>query len=408
MRLIYDLFLALWVVFISLSAFRKKHRKIILYKLGLKSLEIPPKKRGAFRIWIHAVSLGETKASQTLIDEIKNDYKNAEIIISTTTQTGQTEAKKLSNLTFFLPIDFSSLMKRLVKKVDPDLFILVETDFWYNLLSELKKNQTKIILVNGKISSNSYNNFKKFKSFATALFDKIDLFCLQSDLDKSRFQDLGVPENKLSVTGNMKFDNKLDSKNIFQTTPGLKFPLEKKLVTIALTHENEEELILSEISHLDAFSFLLAPRHPERFLKIAKLLKKKNIPFRTITEEGRGEEKVILINKMGVMDECYTHSFAVIMGGSFISHVGGHNIYEAARHGIPVLYGPHMHKQESLVNSLKKHNIGTQISLSHLAQTLQNLLKASSSKHSMEILKTEVEGASKRSWNLINQILQKS
>ncbi len=401
MRIVYDLILALWVVLISPNAFRSKYRKIILYKLGLKKPEIVPKKKAKFRIWIHAVSLGETKATKTLIDEIKNDYKNAEIIISTTTQTGQNEAKKLSEHTFFLPIDFSWLMKGLVKRIDPDLFILVETDFWYNLLSELKKNQTKIILVNGKISSNSYNNFKKFKSFATPLFSKIDLFCLQSDVDKARFQELGVPERKLSVTGNMKFD----SKNMLQNTHSLRFPLQKKLVTIALTHESEEELILSEIAHLNSFSFLLAPRHPERFLKIAKLLKKKNIPFRTITEEGAGEEKVILINKMGVMDECYSHSFAVIMGGSFISHVGGHNIYEAARHGIPVLYGPYMHKQESIVNSLKKHNIGTQIPLSLLSNTLENLLKAPTRKLSTEILKTKVEGASKRSWNLIKQHL---
>ena len=121
--------------------------------------EILPKRKGEYRIWIHAVSLGETKAIGPLIDQIRSEYKEVQIVISTTTQTGQNEAKKLANLTFFLPIDFSWLMKKLVKKLDPDLFILVETDFWYNLLSELKRNQARIILINGKISENSYANF---------------------------------------------------------------------------------------------------------------------------------------------------------------------------------------------------------------------------------------------------------
>ncbi len=383
----------------SPSAFLKKHRNIILYKLGLKKPEILPKKRGEYRIWIHAVSLGETKAVKTLIDLIKEDHKNVEIFISTTTQTGQSEAKKLSPFVFFLPIDVSWLMKKLVKKVNPDLFILVETDFWYNLLSALKKNQTPIVLVNGKISSNSYKNFKKFKSFASDLFGKIDLFCLQSALDKERFQNLGITENKLIVTGNIKFDNLPPLQNI----PGLHFPLEKKLVTIALTHENEEELILNELDHNQSIAFLLAPRHPERFQKITKLLKKKNITFRTITQKGTGKEQVILIDKMGVMDECYAKSHAVIMGGSFTPSVGGHNIYEAARHGIPVIYGPYMHKQESLVHSLKTHNACTQIPLSHLSQTLQKLLTTPQSTTLPTILKAELEGASKRSWKLIKQ-----
>lgn len=404
MRVVYDILLACWALVISPSVlysymFHRKYRNSILFRLGLKMPKVPLKNKGEYRIWIHAVSLGETKAVAALVKKIREARQDAVIIFSNTTETGQKEAKerqKEINFCFFLPLDFSWLMKKLVKRVDPDLFILVETDFWYNLLTELKTNKTRVVVVNGKISTSSYKNFKKFKHFSKALFDPIEIFCLQSETDKSRFFDLGVPEEKLTVTGNMKFDIKPTMKR----SPELKFPKNKKLVTIASTHENEEELILSELQKLenDQICYLLVPRHPERFIKIAKLLKKKQIPFRTITEEESPLEKVILVNKMGVMDECYAASFLAIMGGSFVSHIGGHNIFEPVQHGIPVIYGPHMHKQESLINSLKNYPIGKQVPLHELTATLESYLKTPFKPLSTEILVNEVEGATERSF----------
>jgi 3-deoxy-D-manno-octulosonic-acid transferase len=369
--------------------------------------EFDLKKEGEYRVWIHAVSLGETKAVKALVELIQKELPLSTIVFSTTTETGQKEAKtnlKAIKKTFFLPLDFSFLMKKIVQLIQPDLFILVETDFWFNLLQELKRNHAKIAVVNGKISTTSYKRFTKFKKFSKALFNSVDQFCLQSDTDKLRFLDLGVSNEKIVVTGNMKFD----IESVIKNREDLKFPRMRKLVTIASTHENEEAMILKELEKLDhdkELTFLIAPRHPERFNKISELLKKQNISFKTISEEGNGLEKVVLVNQMGIMDECYAHSKAVIMGGSFVDYVGGHNIYEAARHGIPVLYGPHMHKQESIVNSLKKHQIGKQIPLNKLSETLENLLKAPPSQHSIEVLKSEVEGATKRSWNLLKQML---
>ena len=381
------------------NAFRKKYRKSLLYRLGLKTPQIALKKRGDYRVWIHAVSLGETKAISPLLAEIKD----AEIYISTTTQTGQNEAKKLTSNALYLPIDFSWIMKKLVKKIDPDLFILVETDFWYNLLQQLKINETKIALVNGKLSTKSYHRFKYFNKFALALFSKIDLFCLQSDLDKERFLNLGISAEKLTVTGNLKFDAKTAPSNRVD----LNFPADKKLVTIALTHDNEEELILNELEKLEGYTFLLAPRHPERFQKINLLLRRMQIPCRSITEKTIPTERVILIDQMGVMEDCYEKSVAVIMGGSFIPYIGGHNIYEAARYGIPVFFGPYTHKQTSLIAALKKHNIGNQISINNLRKTLQEALQPAAAVQLPNLLKTEVEGSTERTMKLIKHYLVK-
>ena len=288
-------------------------------------------------------------------------------------------------------------MKRLVRRVDADLFILIETDFWYNLLTELKKNSTKIALVNGKLSENSYHNFSKVKPFAKALFAPIDYFCLQSEIDRERFLSLGSDSQKIHVTGNIKFDSPI----VFSKRGDLHFPKTKNLVTIALTHENEEDLILNELEPLENLTFLLAPRHPERFQKISDLLKMKNITYRRVTEKGAGDEKVILIDQMGVMDDCYAHSKAVIMGGSFAPRIGGHNIYEALRHNIPVHYGPYMHGQQSILNSLHNHPFCHQIPLQTLRATLKKLLSTTSKAPSVGPL----AGASKRSWEIIKQNL---
>lgn len=403
--MIYNILLVCGAIFIAPRifyqyVFYRKYRSNLLFRLGLKLPKIVPKKAGEYRIWVHAVSLGETKAVAALLDKIQEERKDAVIVFSSTTETGQKEGQKKIAHCFFLPLDLSWLMKRLVKKVEPDLFILVETDFWYNLLTELKKNQTKIAVVNGKISKASYENFSRIPFFSRKLFDAIDLFCVQSEVDKERFVNLGIPEKRIEVTGNLKFDIK---KALVQAS--LQFPLGKKLVTIASTHEGEESKILSALEKVEeSICFLLAPRHPERFTKVATLLKRQNIPFRTLSEQGTGLEKVVLIDQMGVMDACYAVSKVAIMGGSFIPHVGGHNIYEPVTHGIPVIYGQHMHKQEGLVNSLKKHNIGKQVTLSELYTTLESLIN-SQEPLSTDSLKAEVEGATARSWNLIKQRL---
>jgi len=407
MKFFYDFFLALWVLAFLPKIFSKKYKNNIFYKIGLKMPDFPVKEKGEYRIWIHAVSLGETRAVKSLIELIQKEMPNLSIFLSTTTETGQKEAETNLNrikMNFYLPLDFSFLMKKMVKRIQPDLFILVETDFWLNLLKELKQNQTKIAVVNGKISTTSFKRFKIFKRFAKALFGLVDQFCLQSDSDKLRFLELGTPLKKIAVTGNIKFD----SQKIVTNRKDLNFPTDKKIVTIALTHENEEELILRELEKLgdqNELVFFLAPRHPERFSKVGEYLRRNKISYRTIFEIGKGNEKVVLVNQMGVMDECYANSRVAIMGGSFVNHVGGHNIYEAARHDIPVLYGPYMHKQESIVNSLKKHKIGKQICLENLSETLEDLLKSPPRKDLLETVKVEVEGATKRSWNLVKELL---
>lgn len=364
--------------------------------------QIPWKKKGEMRIWIHAVSLGETKAIKPLLEEIKKDFPDAVLFFSSTTETGQSEAKtnhKELSCCFFLPLDFSFLMKRMVSKISPDLFILVETDFWLNLLSYLKKNDASVVVVNGKMSPASHRNYKRAPKFSKDLFSLVDLYCVQSQEYKFAFKDLGVREEKILVSGNVKFD----AKEILSHSISFKgFREERKVVTLASTHEHEEEMILEALKEMkESLSFLIAPRHPSRFAVVAKLLEREKIPFRRITEEGDGSEQVVLVDRMGVLDQCYRLSQAVIVGGSFVKHVGGHNIYEPVRFGVPVLYGPYMYKQTELVNSLQKHHIGEQVELSHLKGALERLLDTPEEQLKYQALRSEMEGATERSWAAI-------
>lgn len=403
MSLVYSCFLSLWLLMLLPRLVKKKYRSTILYRLGIKRPLFPKKERGEFRVWIHAVSLGETKAVAPLIDKLLEENKEARIFFSSSTQTGLDEAKRQNKarLSFLLPLDFQFLMRWYVQRVDPDLFILVESDFWFHLLSELKAHGAKIFLVNGKMSESSYQNFKKVPSFTKALFSYFDHLCLQSEEFFSRFQNLGIPPSKLSVMGNMKFDA---LPPLPSNTP-LIFP-QGTIILIASTHETEEEKILTALAPLfpdETRSFLIAPRHPERFASVEKLLRAKNLPMRRIKEGGRGDERFILVDQMGLLDLCFEKASLVILGGSFIDGIGGHNLYEPIRFGLPILYGPYMYKQNYMVEKFRQHNIGAQVSLDELKTALPLHLNNRPSLENLHALRSEIEGATLRTFSLLTK-----
>ena len=164
-------------------------------------------------------------------------------------------------------------------------------------------------------------------------------------------------------------------------------------------------MILEALSSVeDSVCLLIAPRHPERFEKVGQLLKNRQIAYRKIQEKGRGDEKVVLIDKMGLLDECFKISHAAIIGGSFVKDVGGHNIFEPIRLGIPVIFGPYMFNQTPLVELFRKHEVGQQVELAHLKETLERCLREGFISDQAKLLIDEVAGATERSWELIKKL----
>jgi 3-deoxy-D-manno-octulosonic-acid transferase len=416
LRFIYDLALLLYTIlflpkFVWDSIRYRKHRKSFLEKLGFNMPFFSLPLSGP-RIWIHSISMGETRAVVPLVEQIRKQMPNASIVISTTTETGLAEAKRsMPELDhyFYLPLDFSWIMRRLTRRIKPDLLILVESDFWYNLVSYNKK----VVLVNGKISETSQSRFKLFSFFSKALFSQFDLFCLQSQRFASRFENLGVAPSKIVVTGNLKFDQPFPRLDIERWRSDLGISPTDKIITLGSTHDPEEDLLISAIEPLfDQFQnlkILLVPRHPERFAAVAALLDKKKIHYAKFSDHlpKQGNERIILIDAMGILSACYQLSTIAIVGGSYVSHVGGHNIFEPAALGIPVLFGPHMETQKDLVDVVVHGGAGKQVLLSSLTGTLEQMLKTPPLEMKQAGLKLaeEVQGSTDRTWKSIQSYL---
>jgi len=365
---------------------KRKRFPAILERLGLRKMHftIP---NDAYLIWVHSVSLGETKASLAYLDKIKDSIPNCYLIASSTTTTGLNEAKK--NLPFakhhvYLPVDFSWIFNKLFKEIKPKLLILTETDYWYQMLKQAKKHGAKILLINGKLSESSFKRFKRVKFFANRLFCLFDKLCVQNKEYKNRFEILGVDSKSIEVTGNLKFHPHIELldqayteswKKHFAISPN------QTVITIASTHDPEEKLLLESLqkvwSHL-SFKILLAPRHPERITQISKLLNELNIPFQKMSEISNDiprTEKLILIDQMGVLPLCYKLSDLAIIGGSFVSHVGGHNVLEPIFYDIPVFFGPHMQSQKDMKKLITNHRCGQEVTIETLDQAILQALE---------------------------------
>lgn len=333
-----------------------KRHPALMQRLGF-GLPKPNKKV----IWIHAVSVGEIKAAQPLFKALKS--QDIYLFISTTTATGMAEAKRsLPGADFYsyLPLDFTWVARRFVKALNPAHFILVESDFWPNLLKKLKKNGTKISLVSGKMSDRSAKRFDLLRFFSKHLFALFDHICVQNEEYFQKFLPFTNRE-RLHVAGNLKLDLKPE---VVQEN----WSLEGPVITVSCTHAPEEELILDALIG-GPWILLLAPRHPERFSEVAALLKKRNIPFGRFSEKTIG--KVILIDAMGKLPLCYCQSRLTIVGGSFIDRIGGHNVLEPCLYGSPVLFGPFTFKQNEFTARVLSAGAGLQIPHIELEKTVE-------------------------------------
>ena len=417
MRVAYNLLLVLGLLLslpsILWKAFKyKKYRGNFLQRLGLKLPAFPSIKGPS--IWIHGVSLGETKAATPLIKKIHQERPGISLVFSSSTETGLQEGQK--NLPFcvshfLLPLDFSWTMKKLSQKIKPGYLILVEGDFWYNLM----QTSPSVILINGKISEKSAKRFRFFSFFAKRLFSFLKLLCVQSDLYKERFCSLGISADKIIVTGNLKFDQVMPKINLEEGRRKFGLTEKDQVITLGSTHAPEEEELLEALNPLflkfPHLKILLVPRHPERFSSVAYLIEKKGIPFARYSDPEfllkAKEAKVILIDAMGSLGACYQLSQIAIVAGSLGSELGGHNIFEPVSVGTPVLFGPHMHSQKDLVDLVLSSKVGKQVTLSELSCVVQDFLENPplSMKKAALDLAGKMQGSTQRTWDKIKLYL---
>jgi len=383
--------------------------------LGFSLSRPPPRKKPVFLIC--AVSVGETKAASSLFSQMKQEFPEASFYIASRTETGQEEARKSfvgADGYYLLPLDFSGAVSRFLEVVDPDVVLIVESDFWSNLFRQIKQRKALLVLVSGKISASSYYWFQKVPFFTQKLFSFFDALFVQNVLYQQRFLALGVPLSKISVTGNLKFDIPIPQVDVGALRKKLGISLQDQVLIIASTHAPEEKLIVEVLKKNCLGSrrkILFVPRHPERFSEVRDLFIKESISFACYSElPQQGESQWILIDAMGVLASLYQIADVAVVGGSFVETLRGHNIFEPIQAGAVVFFGPYMSDQRDLVECVLTAQAGIQVSLEELFVQLRQVLDSPSLLASMQQkgvqLALQAQGSSLRTWEPIRKILQ--
>jgi 3-deoxy-D-manno-octulosonic-acid transferase len=299
-------------------------------------------------IWFHAVSVGEVNAVEALVKKAKQDFSDYRIVVTTVTKTGQevakTKFKDVAEITYF-PYDLSFSIDAAIKAINPKIIIIAETEIWPNFCHRAKKHNIPLILVNGRISPNSYKGYKKFSFFFKKVLQNFSLILMQTTEDRRRIVDIGAPCDKAEVMGNLKFDmaNLLSDHDIKNLKDSLKVS-DRKILIAGSTHKGEDEIVLNVFKRLKAeihdLKLIIAPRHPERNDNVLKLICETGFKFGLRSKNSNFKDSdIILLDTMGELGRLYSVANIAFIGGSF-SNTGGHNPLEPAIYGVPVLSGP--------------------------------------------------------------------
>jgi 3-deoxy-D-manno-octulosonic-acid transferase len=334
-------------------------------------------------IWVHAVSVGEVLAVSGLVQEMRQAFPVHRVLISTTTDTGQELASKRfgeANV-FYFPMDFAFAIRPYLRALKPELVVLAETEFWPNFLRLAHDNGARIAVVNARISDRSWPNYRRFRWALRRMLVHVDLFLAQTQEDSARLQSIGADPGRVQVTGNLKFDMNLPSPS--PILESLRRSLEAEgagpVLVCGSTVEDEEPPLLKafenlRVEHARAV-MMLAPRHPERFDKVATLLQQLGIPsFRRSQWQGQAlAGAVLLVDSIGELAALYALADLAFVGGSLVPR-GGHNIIEPAQHGVAIVTGNHTENFRDIVALFQSRDAVRIVGLAELPLTLMQLL----------------------------------
>jgi len=351
-----------------------RYRRGLSQRLGFSYKSISKMVGDEKPLWIHAASVGEVLGSLPIIEGIKQVNPELPILLSTMTATGNDMAKKrasgVKTITFF-PLDHPWAVRRAISLVNPRAFLMAETEIWPNFLMELGRRGIPVLLFNGRISTRSFQWYKRFRFFLNSPLTTISAFCMQSSLDAQRIIEIGANPERVTVTGNIKFDQsppqitQEERETLLQT---LGLHAGQPILIAGSTHRGEEEFMLSILRRLSPqypdLVLILAPRHLERVREVEVLLKREKIPWKRKSQlraEGKKEGvMVILLDTLGELAKLYSIGTLIFVGGSLV-RVGGHNILEPLFFKKPVLFGPFMDHFREISDEVLRRGAGVQI-----------------------------------------------
>ena len=367
MYLLYSLLLSFGFIILLprfiLDAFRSgKYVTGLSQRLG----NLPTLKQGQQPvIWLHCVSVGEARAAQSLARALAERFPAASLVVSTTTVTGQKVARDIfgdrARAVFYFPIDWAWTVRRALRAIKPSAVLIMETELWPRMFRECRRQEIPVALVNGRISDKSFRRYKLIRGFISRVLNDLTLAMMQSVEDADRIRELGLPGDKIFVSGNLKFDSAASAPPA-ELAAALRerFGLDqtRPLIVAASTHAPEEAIVLKAFKILRQarpdIRLLIAPRHPERFGEVADLLKASDVRWSRRSEpEVAGDlaSDVILLDSIGELGAVFSCAQIVFVGGSLIPH-GGHNVLEPAAHGVCTITGPYSHNFAAIMKAM--------------------------------------------------------
>ena len=418
MYFLYNLAIVCYAMLVAPRVFygELRHRKYIgtlAERCGCLPAAINPERQAS--IWIHAVSVGEVLATRALIPALRARYPGHRLWMSTTTETGRAVAARFKAVDglFYFPLDLPLIVNRVLDQVRPDLFLMVDTELWPNLLRHCARRGVKTVLVNGRISDRSYPRYRLVRGFFRRVLAGVDRCCVQSEETARRLIELGAMPARVTVTGNLKFD----------TLPGVfsgaswrndevlrafKIAPDRKVLIAASTHPGEESFVFDAFARIKQREpqalLIVAPRHPERSEEVKALSSARGLETvrrSDLPVDGQPRAAVVVLDTVGELATLFQIATVVFLGGS-LAPAGGHNVLEPAFWGKPVVFGPHMHNFSEITELFLANRAARQISgADELEAALWDLLSDQAQSAALgvaaSVLVTAQRGATARS-----------
>ncbi|MBR9827746.1 MAG: 3-deoxy-D-manno-octulosonic acid transferase [Oceanospirillales bacterium] len=312
-------------------------------------------------IWVHAVSVGETVAIAPLVRWLLQRYPAHRILITNMTPTGAAQVKSLFGDRVeqrFCPWDLPLALRVFLRRTRPQLCIIVETELWPNLVAQCARAKVPVLLANARLSARSARGYRRFAVLAQPMLQHLDLIAAQNHADAERFIALGMPAERVEVTGSIKFDLQPDAGKVAAGRQLRERLGSGRPVLIgASTHQGEDEILLQAWQQLQSahpgLVLILVPRHPERFADVARLCRQysERLVCRSEGAQPDTQTELYLGDTMGELMLLYAAADIAFVGGSF-SGTGGHNPLEPAALGVPVVMGPDCFNFQSITDAL--------------------------------------------------------
>jgi 3-deoxy-D-manno-octulosonic-acid transferase len=376
-------------------------------------------------IWLHAVSVGEVLAVSRLVSELDRAFPGNQLLISTTTRTGQALARERFgvNRVFYCPLDLPWAVSAYLNALQPKLFILAETEFWPNLLNGCFHRNIPVAVVNARISDRSWPRYRRLRSLWQPFLSRLSAALAQSENDAERLMAIGCTPERVCVAGNLKFDMRaaqeaeatLQFKALGQ---GLRF------VVAGSTLEGEEAALIEAWPRLigadPQLVLVLAPRHPERFAAVASLLASSSISWARRSDwqtlpidrlQPFSSGQIVLLDTIGELASVYSLATVAFVGGSLIP-AGGHNPLEPAQFAVPIVMGPHYANFRAIADELLAHQALLIATKEELTPSILHLLTNSAEAAAMGVRALQVfdqqAGATERCLDALQQLIPAS